>query len=118
MGPTAIIPSSNMLSIDDENWQPIVDPDGDADAPRPTELSPELHEYKVISPAGQPRAIMIHCKCSRSLCVFFRSLKEAAAPDDMLHRGTGRLVEESLDAPCKNDWLSRCARWSRPSDKQ
>ena len=22
------------------------------------------------------------CKCSRSLCVFFRSLKEAAAPDD------------------------------------
>ena len=58
------------------------------------------------------------CKCSRSLSVFVRSLKEAAAPDDMLHRGTGRLVEESLDAPCKNDWLSRCARWSRQSDKQ
>jgi hypothetical protein len=38
MGPTAIIPSSHLLSIDNENWQPIVDPGGDQDAPRPTEL--------------------------------------------------------------------------------
>ena len=74
MGPTAIIPSSNMLSIDDENWQPIVDPDGDADAPRPTELSPELHEYKVISPAGQPRAIMIHVSAAAP---FASSFEEA-----------------------------------------
>jgi len=30
-----------------------------------------------------------------------KKLKAAAAQYDMLHRGTGRLVEESLDAPCK-----------------
>ena len=36
-------------------------------------------------PAGYNQAMLtvgMHCKCSRSLCVFFRSLKEAAAPDD------------------------------------
>ena len=56
MGPTAVIPSSHLLSIDNENWQPIVDPDGDQDAPRPTELSPGLREWKVTSPVGEPLA--------------------------------------------------------------
>lgn len=58
MGPTAVIPSSHLLSIDNENWSPIVDPGGDKDAPRPTELSPGLREWKVTSPVGE--ALNIH----------------------------------------------------------
>jgi hypothetical protein len=56
MGPTAVIPSSHLLSIDNENWSPIVDPGGDQDAPRPTELSPGLREWKVTSPVGEALA--------------------------------------------------------------
>lgn len=94
MGPTAIIPSSHLLSIDDENWAPIVDPDGDQDAPRPTELSPGLTEWKVTSPVGVPCAIMIHY--------------------DMLHRGTGRLLEECLEAPWRPMFKFQFMRTEEP----
>ena len=94
MGPTAVIPSSHLLSIDHENWKPIVDPEGDPDKPVPTALSPGLTEYKVISPPNRPRAIMIHY--------------------DMLHRGTGRLVEESPDAPWRAMFKFQFMRTQEP----
>ena len=89
-----MIPSSHLLSIDKENWQPIVDPDGDPDAPVPTALSPGLTELKLTSPVGKPRAIMIHY--------------------DMLHRGTGRLVEESPDAPWRPMFKFQFMRTQEP----
>ena len=95
MGPTAIIPSSHLLSIDNEDWNPIVDPEGDQDAPRPTELSPGLRELKLTSPVGVPRAIMIHY--------------------DMLHRGTGRLLEECLEAPWRPMFKFQFMRTEEPT---
>ena len=97
-GPTAIIPTGHMLSIGDgpkihsENWAPIADGGPEA-------LSPGCTEYKVVSPPHRPKAMLMHY--------------------DMLHRGTGRQVEEDEEAaPWRAMFkfqYTRCAEPSSPS---
>ena len=56
------------LSTDGEDWSHIVDPGGDADAPRPDAISPGLEEYKVVAAVGPGgglgRIVALYCHSS------------------------------------------------------
>ena len=69
MGPTALSPGSQFLSVDDQDWSAMND--------APAMLGPDVISTKITSPAHQPFAIILH--------------------QAMIHRGCPRVVDEGVD---------------------
>jgi hypothetical protein len=67
MGPTEIVPSSQFLSADDQDWSAVNE--------APEKLAPNATTIKLTSPAHQPVAVISH--------------------HAMIHRGCGRLADEN-----------------------
>eukprot|EP01052_Picozoa_sp_SAG31_P027511 SAG31_NODE_2581_length_5436_cov_3.876897_2_plen_488_part_00 len=73
MGPTAIIPHSHLMSVDNGDWACLQDPED------LTELWSGAVEHKLTAPAHTGVAVLLHAA--------------------MFHRGTARLTNISIDHP-------------------